>query len=154
MTGSTTLRAYRNRHLGTLMRCCEAWEQVGKYFDPISLECIDFHGLSQIIASLTRENLAEREAEIGNLPWTQTEKDNALARQRNQCSVFTLLPMKTVILWKTKMNQAEGYVNLGVQSFRRAPKVRRIINMKISCDMFRKLLTTSAGESTEMSLTN
>ena len=22
---STALRAYRNRHLGTLMRCCEAW---------------------------------------------------------------------------------------------------------------------------------
>ena len=49
------------------MRCCEAWEPVGKCFDPISFECIDFHGLSQIIASLTRENLTEREAEIGNL---------------------------------------------------------------------------------------
>ena len=23
---STALRAYRNKHLGTLMRCCEAWE--------------------------------------------------------------------------------------------------------------------------------
>ena len=49
------------------MRCCEAWDPVGKCFDPISFECIDFHGLSQIIASLTRENLAEREAQIGNL---------------------------------------------------------------------------------------
>ena len=64
------------------MRCCEAWQPVGKCFDPISFECIDFHRLSQIIASFARENLAEREAEIGNLPWTQTEKDNALAKCR------------------------------------------------------------------------
>ena len=28
------------------------------------------------------KNPAEREAEIGNLPWTQTEKDNALAKCR------------------------------------------------------------------------
>ena len=53
---------------------------MGKCFDPISFECIDFHGLGQIIASLTRENLAEREAEKGNLSLTQTEKDSALAK--------------------------------------------------------------------------
>ena len=64
------------------MRCCEAWKPVGKCFDPISLECIDFQRQSSIIANLTRENLAEREAEITNLPWTQTEKDNALGRCR------------------------------------------------------------------------
>ena len=63
---STALRAYRNRHLGTLMRCCEAWKPIGNVFEPISFECIDFHGLSQIIANLTRENLAEREAEMGH----------------------------------------------------------------------------------------
>ena len=79
---STTLRAYRNRHLGTLMHCCEAWEPVGICFDQCSFECIDFQGLSQIIASLTRERIAEREAEIRSLPWTQTEKDNALAKCR------------------------------------------------------------------------
>ena len=56
------------------MRCGEALELVGKCFDPISFECIDFRGISQIIASLTRKNLADREAEIGNLRWTQTEK--------------------------------------------------------------------------------
>ena len=33
LTASTAIRAYRNRHLGTLMRCCEAWEPVGKCFD-------------------------------------------------------------------------------------------------------------------------
>ena len=82
LTASTALRAYRNGHFGTLMRCCEAWDPVGKCFDPTSFECIDFHRLRQIIASLTRENLAEREAEIGNLSWTQTEKDSALAKCR------------------------------------------------------------------------
>ena len=60
------------------MRCCEAWEPVGKCFDPISFECTDFQGPCQIIANLTRE----REAETRNLPWTQTEKDNALAKCR------------------------------------------------------------------------
>ena len=70
-------------HLGTLMRCCKAWKPVGKCFDPISLECIDFQWLSQIVANVTRESLAELEAEIKKkLPWTQTEKDNALARCR------------------------------------------------------------------------
>ena len=39
------------------MRCCEAWEPVGKCFDPISFECSDFHRLSQINASVTRETL-------------------------------------------------------------------------------------------------
>ena len=82
LTASTALRAHRNRHLGTLMRCCEAWEPVEKCSDPSSFECIDLHGQNQIVASLTRESLAEREAEIGNLSWTQTEKDNALANCR------------------------------------------------------------------------
>ena len=44
------------------MHCCGAWEPVGKCFDQCSFECIEFHGLSQIIASLTRERIAEREA--------------------------------------------------------------------------------------------
>ena len=39
-------------------------------------------------ANLTRENLAERDAEITNLPWTQTEKDfcSCLAQQKT-CAV-------------------------------------------------------------------
>ena len=82
LIASTALRAYRNRHLGTLMRCGEAWKPVETCFDPISSECVDFQRLSQIIANLTRENLAERDAEITNLPWTQTEKDHASARCR------------------------------------------------------------------------
>ena len=93
----TSLRAYRKRHLGTLMPCCEAWKPIEDCFDPISFECVDFQRLSQIIANFTRENLAEREAEITNLPWTQTEKDTALARcrggqraWRNKKTVLTL----------------------------------------------------------------
>ena len=79
LTASTAFLAYRNRHVGTLMRCCEAWNP-WKCFDPNSFECIDIHGLSQIIASLTRENLAERDTETGNFSWTQSEKDSALAK--------------------------------------------------------------------------
>ena len=41
-----------------------------------------YHGLSRIIASFTRENFSEREAKIRYLPWTQTEKDSALAKCR------------------------------------------------------------------------
>ena len=74
LIASTALRASRNRHLGTLMRCCEARKPIEDCFDPISFECVDFQRLSQIIANLTRENLAEREAEITNLPWTQRER--------------------------------------------------------------------------------
>ena len=42
-----------------------------------------FRTLSQIIASLTRESLEAREAEVSTLPWTQTEKDTALASCRS-----------------------------------------------------------------------
>ena len=65
------------------MRCCEAWKLVEDCFDTSSFECIDFQRLSQIIASLTRENLAIRETEVTSLPWTQTEKVSALARCRS-----------------------------------------------------------------------
>ena len=74
----TALRAYRNRHLGTLMRCCEAWKPIEDFFDILSFECIDFQRLS-----LTRENLETRETEVSTLLWTQTEKDVALTRCRN-----------------------------------------------------------------------
>ena len=39
-----------------LMRCCEAWKPIEDCFDTLSFECIDFQRLSQIFASLTREN--------------------------------------------------------------------------------------------------
>ena len=49
LTASTALRAYRNRHLGMLVRCCEAWEPAGKCFKPISFECTDFRGLMKVL---------------------------------------------------------------------------------------------------------
>ena len=62
--------------------------------------------------------------------------------------------MKTVILWKTKRNQAEGSLSTGVRYSKHTPKVRGITNLKMYCNLFRKHLTTSAGSLTEMSLTN
>ena len=80
---SIALRACRNRHLGKLMRCCEAWKPIEDCFDTLSFECIDFQRLSHIFACLTSENLETRETEVSTLPWTQAEKDIALARCRN-----------------------------------------------------------------------
>ena len=53
LLASTALRANRNRHLGTLMRCCEAWKLIEDCFDPISFECVDFLRLGQIIANVS-----------------------------------------------------------------------------------------------------
>ena len=55
LIASTALRSYRNRHLVTLMRCCGAWMPVGKCYDLISLEYVDFRKLSQILANLNGE---------------------------------------------------------------------------------------------------
>ena len=68
LIASTALCAYRNRRLGTLMRCCEAWKPVEDCFDTSSFECIDFQRLSQIVASLNRGSLEAREAEVTNEP--------------------------------------------------------------------------------------
>ena len=75
-------RAYRNRHLDTLMLACAAKKkkQVGQCFGQCSFECVIFHGLGQLIASLTRESIAERASAIHSFPSTQTEKDNAFAK--------------------------------------------------------------------------
>ena len=112
LSASTALRACGNRHPGTLMRCSQAWKPVEDCFDPISFECVHFQRLSQIIANLTRENLAEPEAEITNLPGTQTEKDTASARCRGGQRAWR--NKKPVLSpWKTKMNQEEDFVSIG-----------------------------------------
>ena len=161
LTASTALRANRNRHLGILLRCYEAWESVGTCFDPISFERIDFHGLSQIIARLTREGLGEREEEEPS--WTQTEKDNVLARcrlgRRAWRAKKPLLSLNAVTdedghPWKTKMNQEEGFVGIGSLFFKPASRVRDITNSKIYYSMFRKFLTTSVWSLIETNLTN
>ena len=100
------------------MRCCEVRKPIENCFDPISFECVDFQKLSQIIANFTREILAEREAEITNLPWTQSEKHNALPRCRigqrarrtniKTCFVSELSLVKRATPWKTMMDQVEA----------------------------------------------
>ena len=163
LNASTALRAYRNRHLGTLNHCCEAWEPVGKCFDQCSFEYTDFHGLSQIIESLTRDGIAEREGEICN-PWTQTEKRQCLGEVQARSSRLALqeanalsprgLPMKTVTFWEMKTSRAGGYVNIGARSLRRVSKASGTIAMRLSCDTFRRLVTTYGGILTEMNLMN
>ena len=90
LIASTDLRACRNGHLGTLVRCCEAWTPIENCVDPISFECVDFQRLSQIIANLTRENHAEREAEVRNLPWTQNRERRCTSQMENwtTCLVY------------------------------------------------------------------
>ena len=164
LTASTVLRAYRNRHLGALMHCCEAWEPVGKCFDQCSFECIDFHGLSQIIASLTRERIAEREAEyVTSLALAKCRFDLRAWRSKKPMLCLhsitdedghPLLPVKTATLWKMKTNRAGYYVNIGVRYLRRVLKASGTVATRLSCDTFRKLLTTYVGKLTEMNLMN
>ena len=135
-----------------------------KCFDPNSFECIDFHGLSQSIASLTRERLTERERlksviSIGHrrkrtTPWQSADLVFALDAPRNQCSAFTLLPMKMAILWKTSMNRAGGCANIGARFPKHALKARGTIAMRLSCDTSRKHRTTFDGKLTETNLMN
>ena len=139
------------------MRCC------GPRKPLIHFERVDFGTLSQIIVNLTRKTLAEREAEITNLPWTQTEKDTALARcrsrqrawrkKRNPCCLSVLSLMKRAIPWKTKMNQKEGFVSLGEPFSEHVWRPRDITCTKIFYDLSKWLLVTSAGLLIRPSLT-
>ena len=49
LNSSTAFRAFRNRHFGILMRCCQVWKPIGNCFDPISNERVEFQRLSQIM---------------------------------------------------------------------------------------------------------
>ena len=66
--------------------------------------------------------------------WRSADLDFVLGVPRNQCSAFTLLPIKTAISWKTKTNQAGYFVNIGVQSFRLALKAKGTITLKTVFD--------------------
>ena len=78
----------------------EVWEHVRQCFSKITFEGRTFHGRAKIIASLTRDNIAAREDAMYNKPWSQTEKDEALARcrrsQRARCVPNTQLTLHTV----------------------------------------------------------
>ena len=62
------------------MRFSEGSEFLEKSFVRTSFEGVEFHGLSQIIASFTRESVEEWEAITGKFFWTQTGKDNTFAK--------------------------------------------------------------------------
>ena len=131
-------------------------EIVEKCFGPISFECVDFQRLSQISAKLTRENLAEREAEITNLPWTQKKTMRLLDApgvSKNQCFAKAVSLMKRAIPWTTKMNQEEGFVSIGEPFSKQVSKARDIITTKKFYGMSSRLLMTSAGLLTRPSLT-
>ena len=139
------------------MRCCEAWEPGGKCFEPVSFECTDFQELSQIIANLNRESLAEREAEMRNFPWTQTEKDNALAKCRLGLRAWRvkkpMLFLHAVTdddghFLENEDESGGGYVNTGVRFSKHASEGPRH-------HQFENLLpATSVGSLIGPSLTN
>ena len=93
LSAATAIRAYKNRHLGKLMRRCAAWEPFGKCFDQCSFECVDFHGLSQIIASLTRERITEREAAAYNLPYADEKRQRLGPMQTHPASMGSKKPI-------------------------------------------------------------
>ena len=72
------------------------------------------------------------------MPWRSADLDFALGAPMNRCSVFTLSPMKTVTLWKTKMNLEEGFVSFGEPFSKHVSKTRDITNLRISYGLFRK----------------
>ena len=74
---------------GTLMHFFEAWKPDEKCFDQCSSECIDFHGLSQIMVRLTpeRTSLDRRKKPM---PWQSAGLVFALGASRTQCSALLL----------------------------------------------------------------
>ena len=127
----------------------------GNCFEPITFECNEFQNLSQLIAKFTRENLAERDAEMANLPWTQTEKDKALARcragQRAWRAKKPVLCLNAVTDESCHFSEDEDEPGRRLCEYWGSvfPRPRQgaldITNTKMYCDMFRKFLVISAG---------
>ena len=140
------------------MRCCEAVED---WVETSSIECIDSQIFSQINASLARENFEGREAEVLNLPWTQTEKDTALARCRSGPRAWR--KKKPVLSLSTLTDEEEHPSENGDDSWkktlstwepfsRHSRNARGITNTKIFCDMSNNLFMTSVGLLIRLSL--
>ena len=85
--------------------------------------------------------------------WQSPDLVFARGVPRNQCSAFTLFPMKTTTLWRMKTNRAGGCTNIGVRFLRRALKASVTTAMRLFCVTFRRLLMTYVWKSTEMNLT-
>ena len=71
------------------------------------LNVLTSRGLVRLLRILPRENLAECEAEITNLPWTQTERDNALARCRIGQTCLAI--QKKPVLCLSAVTDEEGH---------------------------------------------
>ena len=117
---SIAMRACRNRHFGTLMRCREAWKPTQHCFDTLSFECVDFQRLSQIFAILTLENIETHETEVWNLSldekrkilfWLDVGMANVPGAIINLCWHSVLWQMKRAILWRLNMNPVEDFVD-------------------------------------------
>ena len=91
-------------------------------FDPISFECAYFekrlvtisdhrYSAENPFRALTEFSLGHRQRKT--LHWPDAELDNVPGVTRNPCFVSVLSLMKTVIPWKTKINQEEGFVSIG-----------------------------------------
>ena len=120
------------------MRCCEAWKPFEDCFDTSSFECVDLQRLSQIISNLTRETLAEREAQNTNLSWI--EKDNALARCRNGQRAWRdkkLVPSLSAVTDEEghPLENDDDYVSIRERFSRHVWKARGIISTTIFCDV-------------------
>ena len=122
---------YERTETDTWIRWCTAARRgdlSGKCFDQCSFECIDFQVLSQNIASLTKPHAWKTCREKGRnckfpfvtkrkkiTSWRSADLVFAPDVPRNQCSAFTLLPMKTATLWRMKTNRAGDCAKIGVR---------------------------------------
>ena len=118
---------------------------------------------ARFLPALLARNLETREIEVSTLPWTQTEKDIALARCRNGQRAWRkekpVLSLSAVTdeeghLLKMRMNLEEDFVTTGEPFSRHSRKARGLTNTKILCDLFNKLLMTSVGLLIRLNLMN
>ena len=131
---STSLRAYRNRHLGTSCDVVKLGNLLKTPLIRLPLSVLissDSPKLLQILLVKLLRNVRL----ITTLLWTQTEKDTALASCRGgHCA------------WRNKkpvLSLAKDFVSIGEPFSRHARKARGITSTKIFCDLFNKLLMTS-----------
>ena len=80
LVACTALRAYRNGLTAPVKQCDDSWEPVARCSDPHFVECVNFRALSNIIESLTRDNIRAYEEELPGLDVKKAEKDIVLSK--------------------------------------------------------------------------
>ena len=125
---------------------------IGDWIEPTSFECIDFQRLSQIIANLTREKSSgTRSGDSESILDTDGERQCASHKQMwtkrsaGKKSRTVAVTDEDGHPWRTNMKLEEDYLNIEDPSSKSASRAQCITNMKISCGMFRKILTISVG---------